>query len=71
MKLSTKVSSKLSQAKLQQKCENLTNIQQQNEALGLSTYATGASKISLKIREAWLPRLEIDDNYSSLARLPL
>ena len=71
MKMSTKVSSKWSRAKLQQKCEYLTNIQQTNEALGLSTYTARAPNNSLKIREDWLPKLEIDRNYLSLARLPL
>ena len=66
-----KVSSKLSREKLQKKCENLTSIQKTNEALGLSTYTIGASNSSLKIREAWLPKLEIDSSYTPLARLPL
>jgi len=70
MKLSTTVSSKLSREKLQQKCEDLTNIKQPNEALGLYTYTTRAPNISLKI-EAWLPKLEIDNNYPPLARSPL
>jgi len=71
MKLSTKVSSKLTQEKLQQKCENLTNIQQPNEPLGLSTYATRAPNSSLKIGEAWIPKLKIDNIYTPLAQLPL
>ena len=62
MKLSTKVSSKFSQEKLQQKCKNLTNIQQPIEALGLSIYTTGTPNSSPKIREAWLPGLEIDSS---------
>ena len=70
MKLSTKVSLKFSRAKLQQKFENLTNFQQPNEALGLSTYTTEASNNFLKIREAWLPKLEINISYPPLARLP-
>ena len=70
MKLSTKVSLKLSRAKLQQKFENLTNIQHPNEALGLSTYATEAPNSSLKIREAWLPKLEIIISHPPLHRLP-
>ena len=71
MKLSTKVSSKLSRATLQQKWKNLTNIQQPNEALGLSTYITGSPNNSLKIKEAWLPKLEIDSSYTPLAWLSL
>jgi len=61
----------MSRAKLQQKFENWTNFQQPNEALGLSTYTTGAPKNSLKIREAWLLKLEIDSSYPPLARLSL
>jgi len=49
----------------------LANIQQPNEVLGLSTYTTGTPNISLKIREAWLPKLDINISYPSLARLPL
>ena len=71
MKLSTKVSSKLSRAKLQQKFKNLTNFQQPNEALGLSTYITESPNSFLKIREAWLPKLEIKRSYPPIARLPL
>jgi len=71
MKLSTKVSSKLSRAKLQQKFENLTKFQQPNEALGLYTYITEALNSFLKIREAWLQKLEINGSYPPLARLPL
>ena len=70
MKLSTKVSSKLSRAKLQQKFENLTNFQKPNEALGLSTYTTETPNSFLKIREAWLPKLEINRSYPPLIQLP-
>ena len=70
MKLSTKVSSKLRRAKLQQKFENLTNFRQPNEALGLSTYTTEAPNDFLKVREDWLPKLKINISYPPLARLP-
>ena len=64
MKLSPKVSSKLSREKLQQKFDL-------SEAIGLSTYTTEAPNSFLKIREAWLPKLEINISYPPLARLPL
>ena len=49
----------------------MTNIQQPNEALGLSTYTTKAPNNFPKIREAWLPKLEISKSYPPLAQLPL
>lgn len=50
-------------AKVQQKFDP-------SEALGLSTYTTKAPNSFLKIREAWLPKLEINISYPPLARLP-
>ena len=41
-----------------------------SEALGLSTYTNEATNKLLKIRRAWLPKLEIIINHPSLARLP-
>jgi len=41
-----------------------------NEALGLSTYKSEATNNFLKIREAWLPKVEITINHIPLARLP-
>ena len=61
----------MSRAKLQQKFKNLTNFQQPNEAIGLSTYPTKAPNRFFKIRDAWLPKLEINRSYPPLARLPL
>ena len=41
-----------------------------SEALGLSTYTSEATNSFLKIREAWLQKLEITLNYPPLAQLP-
>jgi len=40
-----------------------------SEALGLSTYTSEATNSFLKIREAWLPKLEITINHLPLASL--
>ena len=53
--------------------KNSTKIQQKShpsEALGLSTYTNEATNNFLKIREAWLPKLEIVISYPPLVRLP-
>jgi len=59
------------QSKAATKVRKFVKIQQPNEALGLSTYTTGSTNISLKIREAWLPKFEINNSYPPLAWLPL
>ena len=41
-----------------------------SEALGLYTYTNEAINDILKIREAWLPKLEIIVSHPPLARLP-
>jgi len=41
-----------------------------SEALGLYTYTNEAPNSFLKIREAWLPKLEKNISYPPLARLP-
>ena len=50
-------------AKIQQKFYH-------SEAIGLFTYTSEASNNFLKIREAWLPKLEINISYPPLAQLP-
>ncbi len=64
MKLSQKISSKLEQSLHKQKKVD------PSEALCLSTYTNEAMNIFLKIREAWLPKLEIIISHPPLARLP-
>ena len=50
-------------AKVQQKFDP-------SEALGLSTYTIEAPNSFLKIREAWLPKLDINKGYPPLAQQP-
>ena len=41
-----------------------------SEALGLSTYTNEATKNFFKIKEAWLPKLEIIISHPPLSQLP-
>ena len=70
MKLSQNISLKLSRVYISKSTTKIQQKSDPSEALGLYTYTNEATNNFLKIREAWLPKLEIIINHPPLARLP-